>query len=621
MTQHDSWLALERFDSSPLTGRWAVVRMVAAMGAELEIPAGAKLVVERGTRRTTHGPFVSAADRRGSELLWLASFAIPLDVVQHTGALFELMAPGRPVVGLPLPGELVLPASCRAQLRVARRVPRLQVGRRATALAATLAVTATTIPTTGFALAKTSHALVDRRAAEREALLLAAAGQGPLARIALPKKHHRHNFKGNAIATPDAPSRKKPGARSGSKPSAPVTPPAPALGTGPAPATVTQTPDAHRQPKPDTHKHPKPHAHKRSKPDPKKHPEPAAKKPSRKHPAKPRHHRARPTGGAPISSGPVSVLSPTPALAPTREPENEASQSSSTAGAGTSVQLTSAPPQSLLSLQYANTPGPPPFLIPIYKAAQRRYHVQWQVLAAVNSIETNYGRDVSVSSAGAEGWMQFMPATWAQWGVDANHDGKKDPYNPRDAIFAAARYLRANGAPRDLRKAIFAYNHAGWYVDDVMRRAQAITAQALLNQAAVHVHGPAGKKIRAMKVMVQQLMGLPYVWGGGHGGWQLVSGYDCSGFVSAVLHVAGYLSAPQTTATLPSQRRILPGPGKYVTIYDRVAGQGHVIININGTFYESGGSAAGGGGAGVKQFRPPISYLASFDTILHPQGL
>jgi hypothetical protein len=70
--------------------------------------------------------------------------------------------------------------------------------------------------------------------------------------------------------------------------------------------------------------------------------------------------------------------------------------------------------------------------------------------------------------------MQFMPATWKAYGVDANRDGVRDPYNPVDAIFAAARYLKAAGAQSDLRKGIFAYNHADWYVDSVLMRAQVI---------------------------------------------------------------------------------------------------------------------------------------------------
>ena len=116
----------------------------------------------------------------------------------------------------------------------------------------------------------------------------------------------------------------------------------------------------------------------------------------------------------------------------------------------------------------------PPFLLPIYQAAGIEYGVRWEVLAAINEIETDYGRNLNVSSAGAVGWMQFMPATWKQYGTDANRDGKKDPYNPVDAIFAAARYLKAAGAGQDMGKAIFAYNHADWYVDSVLLRARLI---------------------------------------------------------------------------------------------------------------------------------------------------
>jgi murein DD-endopeptidase MepM/ murein hydrolase activator NlpD len=117
----------------------------------------------------------------------------------------------------------------------------------------------------------------------------------------------------------------------------------------------------------------------------------------------------------------------------------------------------------------------PPFLLSIYQAAGTEYGVRWEVLAAINEIETDYGRNLNVSSAGAVGWMQFMPATWQHYGVDANDDGRKDPYNPVDAIFAAARYLKAAGAAANLQQAVFAYNHAGWYVDSVLLRARLIS--------------------------------------------------------------------------------------------------------------------------------------------------
>jgi Transglycosylase SLT domain len=110
----------------------------------------------------------------------------------------------------------------------------------------------------------------------------------------------------------------------------------------------------------------------------------------------------------------------------------------------------------------------PPFLLPIYQACGTEYGVPWQVLASINRIETAFGTNLNVSSAGAMGWMQFIPSSWQAYGVDANEDGRKDPYNPVDAICAAARYLKAAGASEDLRDAIFAYNHADWYVDEVL---------------------------------------------------------------------------------------------------------------------------------------------------------
>ncbi|HYH62802.1 MAG TPA: lytic murein transglycosylase [Solirubrobacterales bacterium] len=110
----------------------------------------------------------------------------------------------------------------------------------------------------------------------------------------------------------------------------------------------------------------------------------------------------------------------------------------------------------------------PPFLLPIYQACGTEYGIPWYVLASINRIETAFGTNLNVSTAGAQGWMQFMPATWKAYGVDANNDGRKDPYNPVDAICAAANYLDASGAQEDLPGAIFAYNHADWYVDEVL---------------------------------------------------------------------------------------------------------------------------------------------------------
>ncbi|MET0305237.1 MAG: lytic murein transglycosylase [Solirubrobacterales bacterium] len=119
--------------------------------------------------------------------------------------------------------------------------------------------------------------------------------------------------------------------------------------------------------------------------------------------------------------------------------------------------------------------GVPAVLVPIYQRAAAAYGLGPQgasVLAAINGIETAFGTNLNVSSAGAVGWMQFMPETWAGYGVDANGDGVADPYDPEDAIHAAANYLQASGAPVDWYNAVFAYNHADWYVAEVLANAQ-----------------------------------------------------------------------------------------------------------------------------------------------------
>ena len=116
----------------------------------------------------------------------------------------------------------------------------------------------------------------------------------------------------------------------------------------------------------------------------------------------------------------------------------------------------------------------PPVLIPIFQRAAAAYGLGPQgpaVLAGINEVETAFGTNLNVSSAGAIGWMQFMPSSWAEFGVDGNGDGVKDPYNPEDAIFAAASYLHIAGMPTDTYGAIFAYNHADWYVSEVLANA------------------------------------------------------------------------------------------------------------------------------------------------------
>lgn len=129
------------------------------------------------------------------------------------------------------------------------------------------------------------------------------------------------------------------------------------------------------------------------------------------------------------------------------------------AAAGGLTTLT--PPQPHLPKWRIVAPLTPEQLMGLYRSAQRRTGVPWQYLAAINFVETKFGRIVGPSYAGAQGPMQFMPATWARYG----HGGDVD--DPRDAIPAAARLLRANGAPGDIAGALRHYNNSSSYVTAV----------------------------------------------------------------------------------------------------------------------------------------------------------
>ena len=129
----------------------------------------------------------------------------------------------------------------------------------------------------------------------------------------------------------------------------------------------------------------------------------------------------------------------------------------------------SAPPAVPQSLDFQQ-------LSALWQGAGSAYGIPWQVLASINKIESNFGRNMGPSSAGAVGWMQFMPSTWERWGVDANGDGVADPWNAQDAIYAAARYLAAAGGTQDIPRAVLAYNHAQWYVDEVLQLAHTFGA-------------------------------------------------------------------------------------------------------------------------------------------------
>jgi soluble lytic murein transglycosylase-like protein len=118
--------------------------------------------------------------------------------------------------------------------------------------------------------------------------------------------------------------------------------------------------------------------------------------------------------------------------------------------------------------------APAASLLGDYREAERRFHVQWNVLAAVNFVESKFGKLRSASAAGAQGPMQFIPATWRRYGLGG------DVHDPHDAILGAANYLHTSGAPRHIRRALHAYNPSSSYVDAVLRYARLIRTDRVL---------------------------------------------------------------------------------------------------------------------------------------------
>ncbi|MFC5188036.1 C40 family peptidase [Actinomadura harenae] len=197
----------------------------------------------------------------------------------------------------------------------------------------------------------------------------------------------------------------------------------------------------------------------------------------------------------------------------------------------------------------------PPSYLTLYVRAGQEYGIPWNVLAAVGSIESDHGRSTEPgvhsgeNSAGAAGPMQFLTGTWAAFGVDGDHNGHRDRYNPADAIPAAARYLRHNGAPHRLRTALFQYNRSSAYVNDVLNRATTYAKAADRNQPAPRCSTATGggfaltpnqAAAKAIAFARAQL-GKPYLWAatGPHA-------YDCSGLTQAAYHAAG-ITIPRTS--------------------------------------------------------------------------
>jgi hypothetical protein len=281
----------------------------------------------------------------------------------------------------------------------------------------------------------------------------------------------------------------------------------------------------------------------------------------------------------------------------------------------------------------------PPEYLRLYQQAAAHYGLDWAILAGIGKVECDHGRDPdpactqegAVNSAGAGGPMQFLASTWARYGVDGDGDGRIDRWDPADAIFAAARYLRASGAPADYEEAIFAYNHAGWYVSEVEHWAAIYRGSASVGEGVVGgdagaeqeagteqeagmglgalgttpVQFVAGERavlsptdghlalvpseapavVQAMVVAGNELQDLPY-GPAGHPDPRGAVSEDCSSTVNYVLFRSGVRPIAEIVQDNPlAQDYIdwgLPGPGRWVSIYATASPTDHVFIVIAG---------------------------------------
>jgi hypothetical protein len=144
-----------------------------------------------------------------------------------------------------------------------------------------------------------------------------------------------------------------------------------------------------------------------------------------------------------------------------RLPAGLAGEARANIEAGANIRSLATPIDGEITLR-TQRPEPAEELLAYYREAEERFGVEWEVLAAVNYVESRFGRARSASSAGAQGPMQFLPETWREYGMGG------DIRNPHDAILGAANFLSSGGAPRRNRRALYYYNHAWPYVDAVL---------------------------------------------------------------------------------------------------------------------------------------------------------
>ena len=225
---------------------------------------------------------------------------------------------------------------------------------------------------------------------------------------------------------------------------------------------------------------------------------------------------------------------------------------------------------------------PPQYLTWYMNAAQTCPGLPWAVLAGIGTVESGNGQSDApgvhsgANFAGAEGPMQLEPATFAAYAVHADPDAPLTPYNAEDAIYTAAAMLCADGASggtqAGIRQAIYAYNHATWYVNEVLAWAAKYAAPA-----------QAGGIAQAAISYAEDQLGKPYLWGADGS-----DAFDCSGLVYAAYKSAGIVIGRTTyqwrqDGTVVPPDQIEPGDLLFYAGSDGTAtNPGHVVMYIGG---------------------------------------
>jgi cell wall-associated NlpC family hydrolase/peptidoglycan hydrolase CwlO-like protein len=249
-----------------------------------------------------------------------------------------------------------------------------------------------------------------------------------------------------------------------------------------------------------------------------------------------------------------------------------------------------------------------------YLYGEKEYGVPWYYLAAIHSVETSFSTSPTLtSSVGAIGSMQFMPSTWVGYkyessgglvaenvditdletikkgngyGVDADNDGKADPYSVADGVAAAANYLSSNGFASDPRKAIWHYNHADWYVEKVINLAENFKNSTQVSKDG-DIQLKSGGEYDVTTVGNRWIGNSVYVFGGGRNQEDVKNGrFDCSSFVYWTFNQLGVQLGEQysvSTETLKNmgtaveEKDMQPGD---LVFFDTYKKDGHVGIYI-----------------------------------------